>query len=216
MIDFSDKKILCVMAHPDDEVLGCGGALAKARDEGAEITVLLSLQRRDLLDRCSWSTACKQFNSAVKYLGAKSVILNNLLREDCSGINESIVESSISPYIELADIVFTHHSGDVHHSHRLISKAVEIATRPFERKKWVLQCFIPTSTDQGYRTQFSPNLFVTLSEPQAIRKATAMGLYKNEDKPGRDYRSIINYLRVVGNKIGSEYAEEFFIARAFL
>ena len=37
---FKDKKILVVAAHPDDEVLGCGGTLAKAIAEGAVVHVL--------------------------------------------------------------------------------------------------------------------------------------------------------------------------------
>jgi LmbE family N-acetylglucosaminyl deacetylase len=39
-MEFKDKKILVVAAHPDDEVLGCGGTLAKAIAEGAEVHVL--------------------------------------------------------------------------------------------------------------------------------------------------------------------------------
>ena len=40
-------RAVAVIAHPDDEVLGCGGTLAKLVDEGNEIRVLLSLRRSD-------------------------------------------------------------------------------------------------------------------------------------------------------------------------
>lgn len=39
-MEFKNKKILIVAAHPDDEVLGCGGTLAKAVEEGADVHVL--------------------------------------------------------------------------------------------------------------------------------------------------------------------------------
>jgi LmbE family N-acetylglucosaminyl deacetylase len=216
MINFYEKKILCVMAHPDDEILGCGGTLAKAIEEGADVTVLLSVQRRDLNNRSSWETICEQFQSAVRKLGGNPVILNNLIREDCCYLNGSIIEQNIIPYVDQSEILFTHHSDDIHHTHRLISHAVEIATRPFWRKKWVFQCYIPTSTDQGYSVSFKPNIYVSLNEKQAKLKASAMESYKSEIVPGRDYKSIMDYLRVVGTKIGSEYAEEFSLARAFL
>jgi LmbE family N-acetylglucosaminyl deacetylase len=216
MVSFSGKNVLCVMAHPDDEVLGCGGTLVKATEEGAEVTVLLSLQRRDLKGRSSWETICEQFESAVKQLGATPIILNDLFKEDSIYLNGSLIERKLIPYIDKAQILFTHHHADLHHAHRMMSQAVEIATRPCVRKKWVFQCFIPTSTDQGYIINYSPNIFVKLNEGQAQLKASAMENYTSEIGPGRDYSSIIDYLRVVGARIGAEYAEEFSLARGFL
>ena len=35
------KKVLVIVAHPDDEVLGCGGTIAKHKDIGDEVTVLI-------------------------------------------------------------------------------------------------------------------------------------------------------------------------------
>ncbi|MDD5437307.1 MAG: PIG-L family deacetylase, partial [Candidatus Omnitrophica bacterium] len=35
------KNILAVCAHPDDEVLGCGGTLARSASEGNDVRVVI-------------------------------------------------------------------------------------------------------------------------------------------------------------------------------
>lgn len=35
------KKVLVIAAHPDDEVLGCGGTMAKLTADGCEVNVLI-------------------------------------------------------------------------------------------------------------------------------------------------------------------------------
>jgi len=204
------------MAHPDDEVLGCGGTLARAVEEGAKVTVLLPLKRRNITDRCSWETVCEQFEQAVKSLGCNPVILNSAIMEDFQSIHESQIANAIMPYVEEADMIFTHHGGDVHHSHKLISRAVEITTRPFRNKKWVFQCFILSSSDQGFYRYFVPNFYVQINEIQANKKTEAMGYYTSELTPGRDKESIMANLKTTGNRINSKYAEEFQIVRAYI
>ena len=36
------KKILIVVSHPDDEILGCGGSIAKYVKEGNEVAVIFT------------------------------------------------------------------------------------------------------------------------------------------------------------------------------
>ena len=39
-MNFKNKKILVVAAHPDDDILGCGGTLAKAINLKAKVKIL--------------------------------------------------------------------------------------------------------------------------------------------------------------------------------
>ncbi|MFD5543669.1 PIG-L deacetylase family protein, partial [Streptomyces sp. NPDC127079] len=41
-----------IAPHPDDEVIGCGGSIAKLAQSGAEVTVVIVIRReRGLADR---------------------------------------------------------------------------------------------------------------------------------------------------------------------
>jgi hypothetical protein len=40
-------NVLAVVAHPDDEVIGCGGTLAKLRENGNDVRVVMPLKRND-------------------------------------------------------------------------------------------------------------------------------------------------------------------------
>ena len=74
------KRVLVIAAHPDDEVLGCGGTIAKHADNGDEINILIvsegSTSRQTKRDPKS---ASKELNSLKKsatlvasFLGANS------------------------------------------------------------------------------------------------------------------------------------------------
>ena len=38
-LDFSDERVLAVVAHPDDAEILCAGTLARAQDDGASIGI---------------------------------------------------------------------------------------------------------------------------------------------------------------------------------
>ena len=121
----------------------------------------------------------------------------------------------VQPTVDWADSVLTHFDNDVHQVHRAVSRAVEIATRPFRRQRDVDLFETATSTDQGYRDTFSPQAFVTLTSDQADRKLRAMELYVTEEAPGRAAEDLERRLRLRGAQIGTTWAEAFVVARQF-
>ena len=40
MSENAPRRLLAVLAHPDDETFGCGGALAKYAAEGAQVSLI--------------------------------------------------------------------------------------------------------------------------------------------------------------------------------
>lgn len=208
-------RILCVVAHADDEVLGCGATIARASEAGAEVRVLLPVKEGSDRGRMNAEAKARSFEQAVRLLGAQPVVPDDALPEvEVEGATMAL-HAIVEPWIEWSDVVLTHWHDDVHQTHRALARVVEIATRPFRRHRHVIQFEVPTSTDQAYRNSFVPNLFVKLEERHVASKAAAMAVYATEQCAGRSAESVRRRALVVGERYGVDFAEAFAIARAF-
>ena len=132
------KKILVIAAHPDDEVLGMGGTIAKMTAEGAEVHLLIvtdgsSAQYRanDNLKEIIENKKAET-RACADILGIKSVIYGHQpdMKLDVTPhiqINAVIEEAvgSIGP-----DSVFTHFWGDVNVDHQNVYRSTLVAVRP--------------------------------------------------------------------------------------
>ena len=209
-------RAVAVIAHPDDEVLGCGGTLAKLVDEGNDVRVLLSLRRSDPRGVEHWERILQDFAAACDVLGVEPVYAAPLLEERSVDAEVRELHDVVLPHVEWAEAVFVHWSGDVHQVHRAVSRAVEIATRPFRRRRNVYAFEVPTSTDQAFGRGFAPQMFVELSADQATRKLEAMARYSTEAAPGRTVDDLERRMHLRGAEIGVQYAEAFVVQRQFL
>ena len=212
-------KVLVVVAHPDDEALGCGGTIAKLADEGHRISVLLTTRRCDPRGTAHWETLMAAFAASCRLLGAEALSTEPLLPETQAEPQVHKLHDAILPYVEDAEQVLTHWIGDVNQVHRGVAHAVQIATRPFRRRRDV-SCFeVPTSTDQGFggagAQAFHPTEYVLLSARQARRKCDALAHYDGELVAGRTPEDVERRLRLRGAEVGAEYAEAFVVARRF-
>jgi LmbE family N-acetylglucosaminyl deacetylase len=211
-------NVLVVVAHPDDEVLGCGGTIRKLSDSGDDVSVMLATRRCDRRGRENWSALVEAFEESCALLGAKAVLGNALLDETQAEARVDQLHDAILPLVERANLVLTHWPGDVNQVHRGVARAVEIATRPFRRRRNV-SCFeIPTSTDQvfgGTTIAFQPTEYVLLTAAQVERKRTALAFYSTEMAPGRTPDDVERRMRFRGAEIGAEFAEAFVVARRF-
>lgn len=215
MIDLAGARVLCVAAHPDDEVIGCGATLARVAERGGEVRVLLPLKRSDPRGITHWPQLLDQFSQAVGHLGAQAIVPDNALGEERVAAELMALHRLIDPFVEWCDIVFTHWFGDVHQAHRSVARAVEIATRPFRRQRTVVHYEVPTSTDQAFRDTFSPNFFVRLDETHVKRKIDAFAFYTTELAPGRDADGLRRRMELRGAQVNTAVAEAFVLSRAY-
>lgn len=185
------EKILAVVAHPDDEVLGCGATLARLIKDGYTASTLILGEgvtsrdkKRDTKNRKKEILALKeQAKKANKILGIKEVYFYNLpdnrfdtlpLLEIIKAIEE--VKIKVKP-----DIIFTHYGKDLNIDHQITYNAVITAARPIkgETVKEIYSFEIPSSTEWGYPLSFSPNIFFDVTETIDI-KLKALQVYTSE------------------------------------
>lgn len=222
------SKILVIAAHPDDEVLGMGGTIAKLTQAGNEVYVLIvtdgsSSQYRDS-DELSKIIEDKKLETkaCADVLGVKKVFYGELpdMKLDCTphiAINQ-VIEKTIDEV--QPQFVYTHFWGDVNMDHQQVYKSTLVAVRPVMGqivKK--LYCYrVPSSTEwtpNKADTMFMPNVFVDINDV-AEQKYKAFAKYSTELRDYPHPRSV-QYLRetdkATGLKVGLYCAEEFVLLR---
>ena len=222
------SSILILAAHPDDEVLGCGGTIAKLADQGATIHVAfladgVSSRAGDpeaQQDELRFRRAAAQKSCGV--LGVTSVSLGDFPDNRMDTVALLDVSKAVEELISKhqPDTVFTHHAGDLNIDHRRIHEAVVTACRP-QRGHPVktLLCFeVPSSTEwqlPGSAPVFAPNWFVDISDT-LVRKLAALDAYAAElrDWPHPRSRQGVEYLaHWRGATVGLDAAEAFMLGR---
>lgn len=218
-------RILVLAAHPDDEVLGCGGALARHADEGAVIHVAFladGVNSRDKVDQVALAARREAARLALAELGISSVSFGDLPdnRLDTVPLLDIVKLAEAQVAAHRPDTLYTHHAGDVNIDHRRLHEAVIAATRPQvgQPVRTLLFFEVASSTEwqpPGSASVFAPNWFVDIGA-QLERKLRALDAYSMELRPWPHPRSRqgVEYLaRWRGATIGAEAAEAFILGR---
>lgn len=222
------RSILILAAHPDDEVLGCGGTIAKLAKAGAIVHVSffadgvnsrLSPQvNQDKEVACRRSAAQK----ACEILGVRSISFGNYSDNKMDTIPLLEITKAVETLIlkHQPDTVFTHHAGDVNIDHRRLHEAVVTACRPQQGSsvKTILSFEVPSSTEwqlPGSAPSFMPNWFVDVSDTLNCKLA-ALEAYAEELRPWphpRSQRGVEHLAHWRGATIGVDAAEAFLLGR---
>ena len=222
--------ILVVGAHPDDEVLGCGGTLARLAGEGCEIHLLVladgeSSRGGPLAAPVAPARIAQReeaARSAAHILGCASVKLLALPdnRMDSIDLLEVVrhVEDSVARVKPTT--VITHHAGDVNVDHRIVHDAVLAACRPQPSNmvRRLLFFEVPSSTEwrpPGSAPPFNPNWFVDISASMPT-KLKALAAYETELRPFPHPRSVQAATALAqwrGASVGVAAAEAFILGR---
>lgn len=186
-------KILVLAAHPDDEVLGCGGTIARLSAEGHSVIAAIlgegitsRYSQRDLANKEEIRILHERSHNAAKLLGIEELEIFDLPDNRFDTVPLLDIVKILEKLIETwnPDCVYTHNSSDLNQDHNLISRATMIATRPLEGTsiKTVLSYEIPSSTEWAFRAAspaFLPNVFVDISSTLET-KLKAMQIYDSE------------------------------------
>lgn len=217
-------NVLVVVAHSDDETLGCGGTIRRLADEGHEVFAVSLTDGVGSRGADESSAAARESASdrAAALLGfhwhARGSFPDNAL-DTCQLL-------ALAQFVEAAKrairpgLVLTHSPADLNVDHQLAFRATLTAFRPQPGESCrELRCFEVLSSTEwshpGLGTDFRPNCHVDITE-QWQAKLAALEAYADEMRPWPHSRSLEHLdalARYRGGNVGFERAEAFEIIR---
>lgn len=218
-------RVFVLAAHPDDEVLGCGGTIARMAQEGHDVFIAIlgegitaRLATGQPVDPKAVEVLHHTCRKVTRLLGAREVFIHNLPdnRFDTVPLLEIIkltegLLSQVKP-----EVVFTHHGGDLNIDHSILCRATLTAARPLPgtsvRKIYSFE--VPSSTEWSFsegERRFSPNTFMDIAHTLEA-KVNAMKLYGTELRAfphPRSAEALVATAQKWGATIGVSAAEAF-------
>lgn len=223
------NKVIAVVAHPDDEIIGVGGTLAKHVKNGDAVAVLIlgdgKTSRKDTYAKPSSELKASvhaETEEALKIIGVTTFWHADLPDNRFDSLDLLDVVKLVSKYIGewQPRIVYTHHHGDLNIDHRIAFEATITAVRPIEapcvREVYLFETLSSTEMAGPLPQRFFiPNTFVDITE-ELDTKLLAMSKYVSEVREFPHPRSIDTIkmnARVWGSKNNIQAAEAFFCFR---
>lgn len=215
------SKILVIAAHPDDEVLGCGGTIAKMAAEGKQVEILILGEggtSRDGATGAEVEILRADARKAAEVMGAVNVRFASLPDNQFDLIPLLDVIKQVEAVVDEVqpEIVFTQHGGDLNVDHQITFRAVMTAVRPMEGQgiRALYAYEVASSTEwafQKFEPVFRPSLFVDISD-FIEKKIEAMTAYESESRPAPHPRSpeVLRAMALTrGSAVGLKAAEAF-------
>lgn len=227
------KNLLVIIAHPDDEVLGCGATVRLRVNNGwrARLVVmtggvtgrLAGDAVEDPAVHCERAELVGQMQRAAEVIGFEETSMLDFPDNRMDTVSRMDLTHALIPHVQnfQPDLIITHHRGDYNWDHMITFDAVMMAARPnppdhFPAEIWA--CEVPSSTERAWQDggrAFHPNLYIDVART-IDHKKLAMTYYANEYRTYPHPRSIeaLEYLaRRRGGEVGLAYAEAFQVIR---
>ena len=219
-----------VAAHPDDEVLGCGGTIARHVRQGDRVSIVILAEGvtsravgvSPSQDASKLKALAEATHRSCAILGVTDVTLNNFPDNRMDSLPLLDVVKVVEQHISRSKpaVVYTHHGGDVNIDHVITYKAVLAACRPQPDHpvKTLLSFETPSSTEWQpplVMSPFAPNWFVDIGATLSI-KQKALHEYNSEMRPWphpRSHEAIEHLARWRGSMVGVIASEAFALAR---
>ena len=191
------STVLVVAAHPDDEILGAGGALAKHVDLGDEVhAVIVSEGATSRYTEGEASVLRVASEQSAAVIGFASLDHLELPDQRLDGSPLIDLTQAIEPILQRLrpSHVYTHSHVDVNTDHGQVARAVWTSCRPYAAPfvERLLAFETPSSTEWAWPTSdnaFLATWFVDI-EFTLARKLEAMACYDTELRPYPHPRSI--------------------------
>ena len=216
-------NVLVFAPHPDDELLGCGGTIAKHINNGDSVfACIVTTGCEPLFNQESVDKTRNETKKAHAFLGIKETIYLNYPAaniESCPRyeLNKSIrqVVMSVKP-----TIIYMPHYGDMQKDHELVADAIMVSIRPrgdiSVKKVYSYETLSETEWNYPYvHKAFVPQHFVDISSFLET-KINALSFYKSQLVASPAARSLQNVeclAKLRGSTIAVQAAEAFMVIR---
>ena len=219
----SEEAVLVVAAHPDDEVLGCGGTMARHAAMGHVVhTIFIADGEGARQEKAKIAARYQMAEKAAKTLGAQPPIFAGFADQRL----DTHALSDIAKPIEQAvreirpTIVYTHHRGDLNLDHQIVHEATMVACRPLPGSSikvlWAYEVLSATHwAAPNSQSSFEPQCVVNIAD-YVDKKKAALEHYTNElcEFPhARSVKSVMALAHLRGAVAGLPAAEAFVALR---
>ncbi len=220
-------NVLVIAPHADDEILGCGGTIAKHIEQGDLVYLAVmtnaSIGAPELFKEEQIKEIREEAKQSHKFLGIKETFFFDFPAPQLEQYPQYKIANAINGLIKQteAEILYIPNKGDLHLDHGVIYNASLVAARPVPGQfvKTILAYETLSETEWGHPTVeavFIPTYFHTLTETHFSKKIGAMNFFASQLKPFPNTRSLeaIDHLgKLRGATVGAEYAEAFMLIR---
>jgi len=217
------SNVLVLAPHPDDEVLGCGGTIARHVAEGDSVTIVVATRGlNELFSDEQKEQVLAEARKAHAVLGVAETrffefpapALDTVPRYKIAGAIAEVIDN-----VQPTTLYIPHH-GDIHSDHLHLHHAALVAARPLAscpvRRILAYETVSETEWAPPHSdAPFYPTCFIDISE-HLQKKLEAMACFESQVKQPPDARSLRTLealARVRGATIARDAAEAFVLIR---
>jgi LmbE family N-acetylglucosaminyl deacetylase len=215
---FMNKRVLVIAAHPDDELLGCGGTIARHVAEGDVVQSIVVCEGESLRYKDNSVNQSIAIENARKTLGVEKV---HALKFPDQKLDTFTLVDIITPIEKVVreyqpQIVYCQYGGDINKDHKIVSEAAEVALRPVEPYiEEIYAYYTVGSSEWPFNPTFKPDTWVNIEEYLG-KKIEAFSHYTSEIREyphPRSIKSLENLAYYTGNQCCMKAAEAFMTMR---
>ena len=215
------RRVLVIAAHPDDELLGCGGTIALHTQCGDAVTAVIVCEGESLRYGPNGVGQTDHIRLAADRLGVEDVRTLGFADQRLDTVPLTTIITPLEAVVRDVQpaIVYCQHGGDVNRDHHLLFQAALVATRPTAGCIEAVYAFdTASSTEWAFPRSFTADTWVDISATLEIKLA-AMACYASEVRPyphPRSIEALRHRARAWGNQHCLDAADVFMTVRRTL
>lgn len=221
------NNVLVLAPHCDDEILGCGGTIAKYIDTSVPVYVAIvtngNLGAPEIFPKKGTEKVRSEARKAHDLLGVTETFFLDFPAPRLDTIPSYKLSIELNKLFERLEIttLYIPHRGDIHKDHRITFESALVASRPIDNctvnKIYAYETLSETEWAPPFGDDvFIPTVFEDISGKYLQKKIEAFKCYETQLKHfphSRSIKSIEVLSNMRGSTVGISNAEAFMLVR---